>query len=124
MKSHKLRNQTGFSLVELMLVVALIGIIAVISIPVIIEYRRKTFDTRAKSDLSSLATAEESYYSNNERYLTCADLTCETGLPSFKRSAGVSISASGNTASFSASADHQNGTRSFSWDSAIGGMQP
>ncbi len=66
----KLRRsaQKGFTLVELMIVVAIIGILAAIAIPQFASYRQKAFDTTAKSDVKNLMTDVEAYYADNQEY--------------------------------------------------------
>jgi type IV pilus assembly protein PilA len=50
-------NNKGFTLIELMIVIAIIGILAAIAIPNFIAYRNKSFCTQTESDASGIAAA-------------------------------------------------------------------
>lgn len=57
------RNQKGFTLIELMIVIAIIGILAAIAIPNFIAYRDKSFCSRAESDGNNVAATLADYFS-------------------------------------------------------------
>jgi type IV pilus assembly protein PilA len=69
---QKLRgnNQKGFTLIELMIVIAIIGILAAIAIPNFIEYRNKAYCSRAETDASNVLAALSSYFSEPEHTTT------------------------------------------------------
>jgi len=65
-KKH--RNQKGFTLIELMIVVAIIGILAAIAIPQFSSYRAKAYNSGNVADIRNLRTDLEAYYAEWEAY--------------------------------------------------------
>jgi len=122
-QSYVLKNESGFTLVELLVCVAIIGILSAIAIPQFAEYRQRGFDARAKSDLKNAITAQEALAAdpNGRSYATCQNAGCnDPVLPGFRASPGVSLDmqASGDGSSFSATASHSSGGTTFGFDSA------
>jgi type IV pilus assembly protein PilA len=68
-KNQKKAQQEGFyPLIELMIVIAIIGILAAIAIPQFAAYRAKSYNSAAQSDLRNVLTVLEAYYADFQRY--------------------------------------------------------
>lgn len=69
------RNQKGFTLIELMIVIAIIGILAAIAIPNFIAYRNKSFCSGAESDANAVLAAVADYFAiPSNQTITAANL--------------------------------------------------
>ncbi len=66
-----LKRQSGFTLVELMVVVAIIGLLSAVAVPNFKKYQAKAKTTEAKLQLSALYTAEQAFYSDFNMYAAC-----------------------------------------------------
>ena len=120
-----LKNSEGFTLIELLVVVAIIGILAAIAIPQFALYRQRGFDARAQSDLRNAATAEEAVFAANSAYQSCSNAACAGPYPggiSFTISSGVSLGMVASTSTFTGTASHSQGSKTFGYNSANGGM--
>ena len=83
-------GEKGFTLIELIIIVAIISILAAIAIPTYASYRTRAYDTAVKSDLRNAATAQEAYFLENQTYSpVIANLEAQPF--NFFRSTGVNI---------------------------------
>jgi type IV pilus assembly protein PilA len=66
-----LKKQDGFTLVELMVVVAIIGLLSAVAVPNFKKYQAKAKVSEAKLQLSALYTAETAFFSDYNMYASC-----------------------------------------------------
>lgn len=122
--SNKTKNAEAFTLVELLIVIAVIAILATIAIPTFAGYRSRGFDTAAISDLKAAAIAQEAYHVDNEIYsLNLADLQV---LPyGLSLSTGVALNImAADTAGYTMTAVHSTSGRVFTLTGPGGLINP
>ena len=97
---HK-RTRPGFTLVELLIVVVVLGILAAMVIPKFKNTKGKANAAALRTDLRNLATGEESFFFSNGHYTAALDSL------NFRPSPGVVVNiAESNVAGWSASVTH------------------
>lgn len=94
---------------ELMIVIAVIGVLAAIAIPQYTSYRQRGYNTMAKAELKSYYTACQAYFVTN----SAADCDLTRVSNAFSPSVGVQISTAPNQDMIGSTSHHIQGTKTY-----------
>lgn len=73
-------NKKGFTLVELVIVIIIVGILSIVSVPIYRGYVEKAMLTEGKTLIGSIGRAEIAYHVENEEFITIARTSYNTDL--------------------------------------------
>lgn len=79
----------GFTLIELMIVVAIIAVLAAIALPIYSDYITRGKLTEAQNNLSSLRVLMEQYFQDNRTYVASGGTGCGVNMPTNTASNGA-----------------------------------
>lgn len=110
-------RQKGFTLIELMIVIAIIGILAAIAIPQFVSYRQKGYNTEAKAELKSFYTACQAYFSDSSPSDCSVSKVSSFFIPQ-SPNVQIHVAAGSGVSMVGTTAYHQAGTTTYSINSS------
>lgn len=116
-------KENGFTLIELLVSLGIVSVLAAFAVPQYQSYRQRAYDARALHDLRAVALAQEVYFIDHERYVSCQNEGC-TVLPGIATlSRGTQLSTTGDETQFTIEARHEQGSgRVYHYSSENGGV--
>jgi type IV pilus assembly protein PilA len=112
-KLNKKNNQQGFTLIELMIVIAIIGILAAIAIPQFSAYRQRSYNSAAQSDLKNATTAQEAYFVDEQTYATAIGALIGTTFGLYTSQNVTVTVVAADTDSYTMEAFHSSGNKTW-----------
>lgn len=107
----KLIRHDGFTLIELMIVIAIIGILAAIAIPQFAAYRARSFNASAIADIRNATTAQEAYYAEHRVYANSVNNL--QGSYDLAISKNVDLDTVGSTTRYTITSYHPSGDKTY-----------
>ena len=114
-------DNKGFTLVEILVVIAIIGILAAIAIPQFAKYRKDGYNASALSDIRNAATAQEAYFADNKVY--AGSLERLTVTLDLVKTPDVNLIVTGNGSGYTMTSHHPSGDKTYTLNGPNGTIQ-
>ncbi|MCC6850148.1 MAG: prepilin-type N-terminal cleavage/methylation domain-containing protein [Deltaproteobacteria bacterium] len=109
-----MRTHRGFTLIEVLVVLVLVGVLAGLAIPQYAGFRQRGYDSKVAAAVRGVATGEEAYYAEHRVY--AASIGELRGMTPGDVEIAIGAGNSGNLASsFRVTGTHPGTPRTFTW---------
>lgn len=117
----RLAQFKGFSLIELMIGMAIVGVLAAVAVPNYVSYRKRAYNTNARQDAKNSFSATQAYFNDHpEASLSTVSTLYSYG---FRQASDVTVLISGSQSALEITTYHASGDKTFSVNSEGGVTQ-
>ena len=114
-----LKDNRGFTLIEVLIVIGIIGVLAAIAIPRFTEYKQRSYDSVAKADLTNLFRICKAFWADAPGTANCTVAVATSTTYGYIQSANVTLTPANTTEqAFDVAASHAASNNTYAVNSS------